>query len=68
MLIVILHYADSDIKESTCSGGDLGSPLPWIRKILCRWEWLQIPIFLLGEFHGQRHLVGYSPWSCKSRT
>ena len=22
-------------------------------------------LFLLGEFHGQRSLVGYSPWSCK---
>ena len=23
------------------------------------------PVFLPGEFHGQRSLVGYSPWSCK---
>ena len=23
------------------------------------------PIFLPGEFHGQRSLVGYSPWGCK---
>ena len=22
------------------------------------------PVFLPGEFHGQRSLVGYSPWSC----
>ena len=22
--------------------------------------------FLPGELHGQRNLVGYSPWSCKS--
>ena len=22
-------------------------------------------IFLSGEFHGQRSLVGYSPWGCK---
>ena len=22
-------------------------------------------IFLHGEFHGQRSLVGYSPWGCK---
>ena len=29
-----------------------------------RWkrEWLPIPIFLPGEFHGQRSLVGYHPW------
>ena len=22
-------------------------------------------VFLLGEYHGQRSLVGYSPWSCR---
>ena len=24
-----------------------------------------IPVFLLGESHGQRSLVGYSPWGHK---
>ena len=28
-------------------------------------EWLPAPVFLLGEFHGQRSLAGYSPWGCK---
>ena len=23
------------------------------------------PVSLLGESHGQRSLVGYSPWGCK---
>ena len=23
------------------------------------------PVFLPGEFHGQRSLAGYSPWDCK---
>ena len=23
------------------------------------------PVFLLGKFHGQRSLEGYSPWGCK---
>ena len=26
---------------------------------------LPAPVFLPGEFHGQRSLVGYSPWGCK---
>ena len=34
---------------------------PWVRKIPWRREWLPIPVFLPGEFHGQRSLVGYSP-------
>ena len=35
---------------------------PWIRKTLCRREWLPTPVFLPEEFHGQRSLVGYSRW------
>ena len=31
-------------------------------------EWLPTPVFLPGEFHGQRSLAGYSPWGCKSWT
>ena len=30
-----------------------------------RRKWQPIPIFLPGESHGQRNLVGYSPWGCK---
>ena len=33
--------------------------IPWNRK------WQPIPIFLPGNFHGQRSLAGYSPWGCK---
>ena len=29
---------------------------PWRR------EWQPAPVFLPGESHGQRSLVGYSPW------
>ena len=38
---------------------------PWVRKIPWRKEWQPTPVFLPGEFHGQRSLLGYSPWSCK---
>ena len=38
---------------------------PWVGKIPWRREWLLTPVFLPGEFHGQRSLVGYSPWGCK---
>ena len=30
-----------------------------------RMKWQRNPIFLPGEFHGQRSLVGYSPWGHK---
>ena len=34
---------------------------PWVEKIPLRREWLPTPVFLPGESHGQRNLVGYSP-------
>ena len=39
-------------------GGKVGR-IPWRR------EWLPTLVFLPGEFHGQRSLVGYSPWGHK---
>ena len=33
----------------------------WVRRIPWRRAWQSTPVFLPGEFHGQRSLVGYSP-------
>ena len=38
---------------------------PHIGKIPWRSKWQPTPVFLTGESHGQRSLVGYSPWDCK---
>ena len=38
---------------------------PWVRKIVWRRAWQPTPVFLPGESHGQRSLVGYSPWGHK---
>ena len=38
---------------------------PWARKSSWSRKWQPTPIFLPGKFHGQRSLVGYSPWGCK---
>ena len=35
---------------------------PWVGKIPWSRKWQPIPIFLPGESHGQRSLLGYSPW------
>ena len=37
----------------------------WVGKMPWRREWVPTPVFLPGEFYGQRSLVGYSPWGCK---
>ena len=47
-----------------CCNMRLGFNL-WFGKILWRREWLLTPVFLPGEFCGQRSLVNYSPWGCK---
>ena len=38
---------------------------PWVGKIPGRREWLPTPVFLPGQFQGQRSLAGYSPWGHK---
>ena len=37
----------------------------WVGKSPWRREWQPTPVFLPGEFHGQRSLAGYSPWGRK---
>ena len=38
---------------------------PWVGKIPWRRKWQPTPILLPGKNHGQRSLVGYSPWGHK---
>ena len=37
----------------------------WVGRIPWRRKWQPTPVFLPGESHGQRTLIGYSPWGCK---
>ena len=41
---------------------------PWVSKIPWRRAWQLTLVFLPGESHGQRSLVGNSPWVAKSQT
>ena len=38
---------------------------PLVGKIPWRRKWQPTPVFLPGKPHGQRSLVGYSPWGCQ---
>ena len=40
---------------------------PWVGKIPWSRKWKPMPVFLSGEFHGQRSLAGYSPCGHKVR-
>ena len=54
-------------KEPACNAGDAGDmgSIPGVRNIPWRRAWQPIPVFLPGEFHGQRSLAGYSSWGHK---
>ena len=54
----------SDSKESACHAEDLGST-PGLGRPLWRRERQPTPVFLPGEFHGQRSKVGYGPQGCE---
>ena len=41
---------------------------PQVREIPWRRKWLSTPVFLPGEFHRQRRLVGYSLLDPKGQT
>ena len=51
-------------KESSCQSRRQGFN-PQVRKISWRRKWQPTPSFLPEKSHGQRSLVGYSPWAHK---
>ena len=55
------------VKEFTCNAGGPGFD-PWVRTIPRKKEWQPTPVFLPGESHGQRSLVGCSPGVAQSQT
>ena len=56
---------DAVVKNPPANAGDAGSTLAG--KDPQRRKWLPAPVFLPGEFHTQRSLVGYSLWVCRVR-
>ena len=51
-------------KECACQRSRCGFD-PWVRKIPLRRKWQPTLVFLPRKSHGQRSLVGCSPWGCK---
>ena len=67
-LFPMVFYAKCNIQRGFPGGSgslpDTGFNL-WVGKIPWRRKWQPTPVFLHGESHGQRSLVGYSPWGGK---
>ena len=55
----------SDGKQSACTVGDLGSIPGLGRSTDWRRKQQPTPVFLPGEYHGQRSLASYRPWGLK---
>ena len=56
----------SGVKNPPANVGDAGESVSiQLGKISWRRDWQSAPIFLPGKFHGQRSMMGYSPWGWK---
>ena len=66
-LVVRAFPRGLSVKESSCQCRRLRRCgfNPWFRKIPWWRNSQSTPIFLPEKFHGQRSLVGCSPWGCK---
>ena len=55
------------VKNWPTNAGDIRDvdSIPGWGRFLWRRAWKPTPVFLPGEFHGQRRLAGYSLWGCK---
>ena len=64
-IFISMHYRSKDFPGGSgknrlqCGGPGLN---PWGGTIPWRRAWLPTPVFLPGKSHGQRSLVGHSPW------
>ena len=57
--IIHLEFLKQSMRHGTCKFNT------WVGKIPRRRKQQSTSVFLPGKSHGQRSLVGYSPWVCK---
>ena len=66
MRVSRLSYLKAQTVKNLPAVQETGVPFPGWEDPLEK-GWLPTPVFLPGEFHGQRSLVGYSPWGHRVR-
>ena len=64
VLLIHCFPGGSEVKVSAWNVGDLGS-IPESGRSPGERKWQPTSVFLPREIHGQRSLMGYSPWGCK---
>ena len=67
LLLYIVFPGGSVVKNPPAKAGEAGSVLELGRLLQIPWrrKWQPTPVLLPGKPHGQRSLVGYSPWGHK---
>ena len=67
LCLLYLMWGFPGDSEGKVASYNAGGPRfhPWVRKTPWRRTWQPNPVFSSREFHGQRSLVGYSPWGRK---
>ena len=58
-VVVVVKNLSANMGDIETMAQSLVGKIPWRR------AWQPDPVFLPGESHAQRNLVGYSPWGCK---
>ena len=54
------------VRNPPTNAGDVSYGFdPWVGKVRWSKAWQPTPVFLTGQSHGQRSLVGYSLWGHK---
>ena len=62
---ILYHWASLVAQGSVCLQCRRPGFDPWVGKITLRRKWQPTPVFLPGESHEWRSLMGYSPQGCK---
>ena len=65
MFLFVLAIVSSAVMNIRVHASFLSYCFVWIYAQEWSRNWQPTPIFLPGEFHGQRSLAGYSPWGRK---
>ena len=53
------------VKKPAANSGDITGSIPGSERSSGEGNGLPTPVFLLGQSHGQRSLVGFGPWGHK---
>ena len=60
-------WLSDNVSTCHCGRGKRCGFDPWVRKIPWIRKWQPTAVFLPGKSHGERILMGYTPWGCRVR-